>query len=172
MKIDRIETNPEDLEDEWRYHQADLGLDGRWWTRDEMRHYFSCVHKALGKEGLFYLDAYGGWDSQETGEERRKIPEGFTYVWDQNKFDPIGHEVLNHIHFEFRDGTKLERAFTYHWRFWTLPELTELLAEAGFSNTHVYWEDEDEEGEGTGVYRARKKADNAGAWVAYLIAEK
>lgn len=37
--IDRIETNPEDLEDEWRYHQADVGLEGRWWTREEMRHY-------------------------------------------------------------------------------------------------------------------------------------
>ena len=37
--IDRIETNPEDLEDEWRYHQADVGLEGRWWAREEMRHY-------------------------------------------------------------------------------------------------------------------------------------
>jgi hypothetical protein len=80
--------------------------------------------------------------------------------------------VVNHIHFEFKDGSKLERAFTYHWRFWTLPELTELLAEAGFSRSHVYWEDEDEDGEGTGVYRARKRANNAGAWVAYVIAEK
>ena len=42
-------------------------------TRDELRHYFSCVHKALGKEGLFFLDAYGGWESQEPMLERRKI---------------------------------------------------------------------------------------------------
>jgi len=37
--IDRIETNPEDIEEEWRYHQAALGLEGRWWTPEEMRHY-------------------------------------------------------------------------------------------------------------------------------------
>ena len=37
--IDRIETNPEDVEDEWRYHQAGVELGGRWWTREEMRHY-------------------------------------------------------------------------------------------------------------------------------------
>jgi hypothetical protein len=36
----------------------------------------------------------------------------------------------------------------------------------------VYWEDEDEDGEGTGVYRARKRAPNSGAWVAYIVAEK
>jgi hypothetical protein len=49
-QIDRIETSPEDLEDEWRYHQsvggADHGIDGRWWSRDEMRHY--AVNRLVG----------------------------------------------------------------------------------------------------------------------------
>lgn len=156
-----------------------LALNFSYWvftTREQMRAYFAGVRASLEKDGLFVLDAYGGPYSMEAMSEdeveRTRIKGGFTYVWDQHEVNAIDHSVVNHIHFEFKDGTKLERAFSYHWRFWTLPELSELLAEAGFSRTHVYWEDEDEDGEGTGVYRARKRAPNAGAWVAYLIAEK
>jgi hypothetical protein len=156
-----------------------IGLNFSYWvftTREQMRAYFKGVHASLEREGLFVLDAYGGPYSMEAMSEdeveRTRVKGGFTYVWDQHEINAIDHSVVNHIHFEFKDGTKLERAFTYHWRFWTLPELTELLAEAGFSRSHVYWEDEDEDGEGTGVYRARKKANNSGAWVAYVIAEK
>jgi SAM-dependent methyltransferase len=156
-----------------------LALNFSYWvfrTRAEMRAYFAGVHASLEGEGLLVLDAYGGPYSMEAMRpdeiERTRIKGGFTYLWDQHSINAIDHAVVNHIHFEFKDGTKLERAFTYHWRFWTLPELTELLAEAGFSKSHVYWEDEDEDGEGTGVYRARKRADNSGAWVAYIIAEK
>jgi hypothetical protein len=156
-----------------------IGLNFSYWvftTRDQMRAYFKGVHASLGKHGLFVLDAYGGPYSMEPMEpsevERTKVKGGFTYVWDQHLVNPIDHSVVNYIHFEFRDGTKLERAFAYHWRFWTLPELRELLEEAGFSRTHVYWEDEDEDGDGTGVFRARKVAANTGAWVAYVIAEK
>jgi hypothetical protein len=156
-----------------------LGLNFSYWvfmTRDDMRAYFKGVHDSLSRQGMFFLDAYGGPYSMEAmGEdeiERSAIKGGFTYLWDQHEFNAIDHRVVNHIHFEFKDGSKLERAFTYEWRFWTLPELRELLAEAGFSKSHVYWEDEDEDGEGTGVYRARKRASNSGAWVAYIVAEK
>lgn len=156
-----------------------LGLNFSYWvfmTRDDMRAYFKGVHDSLGKQGLFFLDAYGGPYSMEAMSEdeieRSQIKGGFTYLWDQHEFNAIDHHVVNHIHFEFKDGSKLERAFTYEWRFWTLPELRELLAEAGFSKSHVYWEDEDEDGDGTGVYRARKRAANSGAWVAYIVAEK
>jgi hypothetical protein len=156
-----------------------LGLNFSYWvffTRDDMRAYFRGVHASLGREGILFLDAYGGPYSMEAMApdeiEKTAIKGGFTYLWDQHEFNAIDHRVLNHIHFEFKDGSKLERAFSYDWRFWTLPELRELLHEAGFSKTHVYWEDEDEDGEGTGVYRARKRAANSGAWVAYIVAEK
>jgi SAM-dependent methyltransferase len=156
-----------------------LGLNFSYWvffTRDDMRAYFRGVHASLGRQGILFLDAYGGPYSMEAMApdeiEKTPIKGGFTYLWDQHEFNAIDHRVLNHIHFEFKDGSKLERAFSYDWRFWTLPELRELLQEAGFSKTHVYWEDEDEDGEGTGVYRARKRAANSGAWVAYIVAEK
>lgn len=139
-------------------------------TRDELRGYFERVRKGLGRDGLFMLDAYGGWESQEPMLEKRPIRGGFTYVWDQHEFDPITHRVVNHIHFHFRDGTKLERAFTYDWRFWTLPELQELLHEAGFGRVHVYWDtSEDDDGE---EYRVRKRAANQPGWLAYLVAAR
>lgn len=137
-------------------------------TRDELRHYFSCVLKALGQEGLFFLDAYGGWEAQEPMLERRKIDAGFTYVWEQASFDPIGHAIVNHIHFEFKDGSRLDKAFTYEWRFWSLPEIQELLREAGFSDVRVYWDTSDEVD--VERYRPRAHADNQAGWIAYLVA--
>lgn len=137
-------------------------------TREEMKNYFSHVRRGLNKDGVFLLDAYGGWESEEPMLEERAIPGGFTYVWDQDRFDPITHRIRNYIHFHFKDGTKLERAFTYDWRYWTLPELTELLGEAGYSDVRVYWDtSDDDEHE---AYKPRKQADNQPGWLAYITA--
>ncbi len=136
-------------------------------TRDEMRDYFKKVRRSLNKEGIFICDAYGGWEAQEPMFEERKVRGGFTYVWDQDVLNPIDHTAKNHIHFKFRDGSELKNAFSYEWRFWSLPELQELLQEAGFSNVQVYWdqsEDEDRED-----YKPSKRAENQPGWLAYLV---
>ena len=155
-------------------HRFDVvnALNFSYWifrTREDLRHYFFCVHEALEREGMFFLDAYGGWESQEPMRDSRRIAEGFTYVWDQGKFDPIGHAVVNHIHFEFKDGTKLRKAFRYDWRFWSMPELQELLKEAGFSKVHVYWDTSNDETRDD--YRIRTRAPNQPGWLAYMVAE-
>jgi SAM-dependent methyltransferase len=138
-------------------------------TRDEMRAYFAHVRKGLERDGLFMLDAYGGWEAPKPMLEK-SAKGGFTYVWDQHKFDPISHEVENHIHFLFPDGTKLHRAFSYYWRFWTLPELQELLLEAGFSSVDVYWDrSSDPERDD---FRPSARAPNQPGWLAYLIAQR
>lgn len=139
-------------------------------TRDALREYFVAAREALVEDGIFALDAYGGTEAMEAREEARKIPGGFTYVWDQAGFNPIDHSVVNHIHFRFKDGTKLNRAFTYAWRFWTLPEIQELLLEAGFTEVSVYWDvaDDDEDAD----YRPRKIVENQLSWVCYLIARR
>lgn len=139
-------------------------------TRDDLRGYFRNVRKSMSKDGLFVLDSYGGYESWREMAERRKL-KGFTYVWDQNVVDPINNAVVNYIHFEFPNGSKMKKAFTYEWRMWTLPEIREVLAEAGFSRTTVYWEDGDEEGEGTGVFRPKARVGQEAAWVAYIVAE-
>lgn len=139
--------------------------------RASLLEYFKKVRRSLQPDGVFFLDAYGGYESHEPDlEEPRVIDAGFTYVWHQDVVDPINNRVVNHIHFHFKDRTKMRKAFTYDWRLWSLPELRELLAEAGFSSSQVLWEDGDEDGEGTGVYRPRKSAVNEAGWIAYLVA--
>lgn len=139
-------------------------------TRKDMLGYFKSVLRSLNSDGIFVCDAYGGWEAQEPMLEPRRVDGGFTYVWDQDKFCPITHEIVNHIHFEFKDGTKWNKAFTYEWRYWTLPELRELLDEAGFSKVEVHWDVAPEHNEED--YRPVKRADNQAGWLAYLVAAR
>ena len=137
-------------------------------TRAELQHYFEKARATLKDRGMLVLDAYGGADAQRTCEEERSLP-GFKYVWDQHVFDPINHAARNYIHFEFPDGSRLRRAFTYDWRLWTLPEIRELLTEAGFAEVETYWEGTDSEtGEGNNIFTRRKSAQDDPAWVAYI----
>lgn len=133
-------------------------------TRPEMLRYFKAVRKSLVKDGVFFLDMFGGWEAQEIMQEKRKIEGGFTYVWDQNSFDPRTNEVVNYIHFHFKDGSKMNKAFTYVWRHWSMVEIRELLDEAGFSKVHIYWDVAD------GSFRERKHIQNQPGWLAYLAA--
>jgi len=139
-------------------------------TRDTLRRYFEKARATLAEEGVLVLDLYGGADSMRTSEEPREVDD-FTYVWDQHVFDPITHHAVNHIHFEFDDGSEIKRAFSYDWRLWTLPEIRELLLETGFEATQVYWEGTDpKSGEGNGVFRPRESAPDDPAWIAYVVA--
>lgn len=134
-------------------------------TRNDLRDYFRSARRSLVNDGIFFLDMYGGWDAQQPMCSPRKIKGGFTYVWDQASFDPITHDVVNHIHFEFKDGSKIHKAFTYEWRFWSLPEIKELLLEAGFKDVVVHWEKNDK-------YKPATRAENQPGWLAFLAALK
>jgi len=140
-------------------------------TRDEMRGYFARAREALTPDGLFFLDAFGGPDASDLSKEKTKLG-GFTYVWEQAEFEPVTSRILCHIHFKFSDGSKIQNAFTYDWRLWTLPELRELLAEAGFSKVRVFWEGDDGEGGGNGEFKEHATGTPDLAWIAYLVAEK
>ena len=85
-------------------------------------------------------------------------------------FDPITHLVKNYIHFEFKDRSRMDRAFEYVWRFWTLPELRELLLEAGFSDVQIYWDTATEDDEEK--YAPRTRAENQPGWLAYIVAHR
>jgi hypothetical protein len=93
-------------------------------------------------------------------------------VWDQAEYFPVTGDLLCHIHFRFPDRSRLERAFTYDWRLWTLPELRELLEEAGFRRTTVYWEGTDRRGNGNGEFLPEAKGEADAGWIVYLVAEK
>jgi SAM-dependent methyltransferase len=131
--------------------------------------YFRDVHRSLAEDGIFLLDAYGGYEAQQVLIDRRRVG-AFVYEWEQASFNPIDNSVVNHIHFRFRDGSRMFRAFTYRWRLWQLVEIQEALEEAGFRTVEVYWEEEDEDGEGTGTFRRRKVAENGAGWLALIAA--
>jgi hypothetical protein len=138
--------------------------------RADLVRYFKTARASLGDEGLFVLDILGGPDAQCSLEESKPM-EGFTYVWEQASFNPIDHDLVCHIHFEFPDGTRMRRAFTYEWRLWSLAEVKDCLAEAGFSGVDVYWEGTDwDTMEGNGAFTRREKVDNEEAWVSYVVA--
>ena len=139
-------------------------------TRSSLKGYFERARAALVDDGVLFLDAFGGYDAHRELEERTEYDD-FTYVWDQASFDPINHNMTCLIHFEFPDGSKMERAFEYHWRLWTLPEIRELLLEAGFSEATVYWEGTDAKtGEGDGIYTPSESGDADAGWICYLVA--
>ena len=140
-------------------------------TRAQLRQYFASVRDALVDDGVFFLDAYGGSEAFAEGEEVTRH-NGFSYVWDQASYDPVSGTCMCYIHFRFPDGSRLKRAFSYQWRLWTLPELRELLAEAGFSRATVYWQGADDDGEPDGVFLPVEQGEADPAWIAYIVAEK
>ncbi len=140
--------------------------------RRDLLRYFRKARTTLRREGLLVLDAYGGAEAQQRQEEIREH-KGFDYIWDQYRFDPIAHEVTNHIHFEFSDGSQMPRAFSYDWRLWSIPEIREVLEEAAFSEVEIYWEGTElATGEGNGIFTKRARALDDPAWVAYIVGVK
>lgn len=153
---------------------AIAALNFSYWVfkdRGTMRRYFSRARDSLTRDGILVLDAFGGHDAFREMRERTKHRR-FTYVWDQASYSPVTGEITCHIHFRFPDGSRLPRAFTYDWRLWTLPELRELLLDAGFRRVTVYWEGDDGNGEGNGEFHPDAVGEADAGWVAYLVAEK
>lgn len=144
--------------------------------REDLGAYFAAAREGLVRDGVLALEVYGGTESMSVMTEERPV-RGATYIWEQEKFSPIDHHTVCHISWRFKDDSTLERAFTYDWRLWTLPELKELLLGAGFKQVKFYFErvDGDEDDEyltGTGEFIERTEIDNQEAWLAYVIALK
>lgn len=152
-----------------------LAMNFSYWLfmdRDTMRQYFESVRNSLVEDGIFFLDAFGGYEAPKVLKEKTKHDD-FTYVWHQAEFNPIDHKMTCYLHFKFPDGSKLKKAFTYTWRLWSLPEIRELLEEAGFSKTTIHMQGYDEEtGEGSGVFEPAEVTSPEAGWICYIVAEK
>jgi SAM-dependent methyltransferase len=139
--------------------------------RSTMLRYLCRCREALTDDGILFLDMFGGPESFEETREKTKYDD-FTYIWHQAKFHPVTNHMRCHIHFRFPDGSRIKKAFTYEWRLYTAPELRDILFEAGFGKVTVYWEGEDEDGEGNGIFTADEQGVADLAWIAYIVAEK
>ena len=144
--------------------------------RPVLLQYFKRAKASLQPGGVFLLDIWGGSESQVLQEESREIdnPEDdgigdFTFIWDQDDFDPTTYFCTMRMHFTFQDGSEMRNAFVYDWRMWTIPEVMELMNEAGFRDVHVLWEGTDRKtNEGTGTYHRAERGEADLAWVAYV----
>jgi SAM-dependent methyltransferase len=139
--------------------------------RQQMVAYMRQCFDALKDDGILFMDMFGGPESFEETKEKTKH-DGFTYIWHQAEFHPVTNHMQCYIHFKFPDGSKIKRAFSYAWRLYTAPELRDMLHDAGFTNVTVYWEGEDEDGEGNGEFTPDDKGEADLAWIAYIVAEK
>lgn len=139
-------------------------------TREQLRVYLETARENLADEGLLVLDVQGGPATQREGlTERRPLDDEVVMEWTHERFDPVTHRVRFRMSFA-RGDERLDDAFTYDWRLWTLPELVELCSEAGFSRVDTWWQDE--EGKRAGQYRRVAEAPAAEIWVAYVVAQR
>lgn len=139
--------------------------------RSQLKAYFEAAYSRVKEGGIFIADCFGGSQCQEPNEEETEH-DGFSYYWDQDSFDPVTNHAQFYIHFKVKGEKKRERCFEYDWRMWSIPEIREIMEEAGFKATHVYWEGTDEDGEGDGEFRRVTEGEECEAWVAYVVAEK
>jgi SAM-dependent methyltransferase len=139
-------------------------------TREALREYFRAARRSLAPDGAFICDMFGGWEAQKPTIERTRH-RGFTYLWELEEFDPVANFGRFHIHFKFHDRGGMRRAFTYEWRLWTVPEVRELLLEAGFEHVDVYWEGIDRRtGSGNSVFRKVIREHNSPLWIGFFVA--
>lgn len=141
-------------------------------SRPELLGYFKEVCRDLSSDGVFVMDLWGGSGATDPTREARDIGGGATYVWEQETFVPVTSEITCHIHFRFSDGSRLKRAFSYEWRYWSLPELRDLLLEAGFQRLDTYFEQYNDDGEGNGIYEKDDAGPTKAQYLAYLVAIK
>ncbi|MCH2104915.1 MAG: class I SAM-dependent methyltransferase [Planctomycetes bacterium] len=132
--------------------------------------YFKKAHESLAEGGIFVIDLWGGSETQDKMREKRKVDEGFTYIWDQGEYFPGSGDFTCKIHFKFKDGTKMKEAFVYEWRVWHLTELRDMFLEAGFSQVDSYFEEDDDDRDAE--YHLDNEGEHAAAWIAYLVGQK
>ena len=160
-----VDTPPQDIV---------VAMNFSYWVfkqRATLQAYFSRVHAALNEQGLFVLDCFGGYDVSRVMKENTKYDD-YTYTWHQASYNPISGDYRCHIHFKFKDGSRLKNAFTYDWRLWSLPEIQEILCDAGFSNVKTYWQGwNEDETEADGEFTPLEVADPDAGWICYIVAE-
>lgn len=149
--------------------------------REEIKRYLTLAKDGLVDDGLLFLEIYGGSEAAAVTDEEREC-DGYDYVWDQAEYNPLTAETLCHIHFRFPDGSSLEKAFSYDWRLWTIPELVDLLKEVGFADAKIFWEQlEDDDGDddnemlyGNGEYEdmTGKEVEQQESFLVYVVGIK
>jgi hypothetical protein len=132
--------------------------------------YLADVRANLAAEGVLVLDVMGGPARQVDARTETRRFRGFEMEWTQRRYDPIAGRGQFALSFVLDDGARIDDAFTYDWRLWTIPELRDALADAGFGESVVYWAGDDtKRGGHQGVYKRRREAPADASYVAYVV---
>jgi len=152
--------------------------------RAELLQYFRAGYDSLKTKGAFVLETAGGPGFVEAPfKEHRKIKhtfgkkrgkDWFRYTWHQKTFDPQSHEGSYAIHFRKASGERMQDAFTYDWRIWSIPEVRDALMEVGFRDVHVYWENEESDDSDADLAYSRREAGDSeyDTYIVYIVGVK
>jgi hypothetical protein len=107
-------------------------------------------------------------------DEVEAAPPAFEYQWEQRDYDAVTGRIDCRIHFVVGGDGGVHRtrrnAFRYDWRLWTLPELIELMREAGFVRAEAWCDRYDARtGQSDGMYRPIARMGAREDWVAYVV---
>ncbi|MDD5305577.1 MAG: class I SAM-dependent methyltransferase, partial [Elusimicrobia bacterium] len=116
------------------------------------------------------VDCFGGGGVHRPNAERTVHPR-FVYYWEQLDYDPVRNTAHCAIHFKPKGRRKIKNVFTYDWRLWSIAEIRELMAEAGFRRSHVYWEG-DSGNTGNGKFARDENGGKEEVWISMILAEK
>ncbi|GJQ30867.1 MAG: hypothetical protein HBSAPP03_27510 [Phycisphaerae bacterium] len=154
---------------------------GYFHERASLLRYLRLSRARLRRGGVFVGDIYGGRSAFTPGTRRvtLRTPEGVRvrYEWDQRRADTLTGRVENAIHFtvyDQRPPRRLRDAFTYDWRLWSLPELRDAYAEAGYTHVDVF----DQEAGAMDhlgnlhLTPVREGADLGDDWVVYVVGRR
>ncbi len=113
--------------------------------RRDLLKYLAQARRTLRSDGVLVCDLYGGSDSFARSTTRKTVGIGSVtrvkYSWVQDGGDATTCRVRNRIHFALHRGesvTTFQDAFTYDWRLWSIPELSDAMLEAGFRSFEIH----------------------------------
>jgi len=146
-------------------------------TREAMLKYLTHARRCLRPGGMLAIDCFGGPGAMRPGIQKRKVrpsrKEGvpaFEYQWEQRSYDPVAARIDCRIHFKHRGRPLMANAFRYDWRLWTLPELTDLMWQAGFDVIDVWCDSYDQAlACSNGVYEPVASMPAREDWIAYVV---
>lgn len=171
---------------------------GYWHSRASLLKYLRHARACLRPRGILAADTYGGTDaytpSTTTTRLRTADSTRIDYTWEQRTADPVTARVLNAMHFRVharpsrgsrvsaaasrrttpaRPGV-IRDAFVYDWRLWSIPELVDAMAEAGFRKVEVYHRmGEAIDQDGKLWVRPTDPGDDLGrSWVVYVVGRR
>jgi SAM-dependent methyltransferase len=157
---------------------------------EELLSYLRHAISGLAPDGILVFNLFGGEAAVQPRTSRHRVTPNprlstespipvFEYLWEIRSYDRASQRLDCRIHFEVPDQGEPERkrelrdAFRYDWRLWSVRELVEACADAGFSDVQVWRHTYDPSKGGAGIFLGSVEPDSLAAlekWNAYIVA--